>query len=278
MQENMLMRQWEIIPMEKLEIPITIIGAGSVGSFTAFTLAKAGFSNITVIDFDKVEIENMSSQLYRPCDIGKQKVVALKELIKMFCDTDIEVVDGRYESGTFPGIVISALDSMAARKLLWDNHKEVSFGTQLLIDGRMGAETALCFAMQPLDPADCVSYAKTLYTDEQAEHVRCTAKATGYCALALSSHIVKVVKDFLCNEDHNYTRVMEWSLRNNMQICHPKIKPIAFSAEVKLARTPAKPQDLVGALQDTIHRDVGKGRVARTVRTVRKKVVTKKTK
>jgi hypothetical protein len=264
--------------MEKLGIPITIIGAGSVGSFTAFTLAKAGFSNITVIDFDKVEIENMSSQLYRPCDIGKQKVVALKELIKMFCDTDIEVVDGRYDGKPLSGIVIMAVDSMEVRADIWKAHAEIAFGTQLLIDPRMAAESSLCYAMNPLDPADCVSYAKTLYTDEQAVHERCTAKATGYCSLALSSHIVKVIKDFLCNEDHNYTRVMEWSLRNNMQICHPKIKPIALSAEAKLARTPQKPQDLVGALQDTIHRDVGKGRVARTVRTVRKKVVTKKTK
>ena len=189
MLESYLQRQWEILPMEKLDMPITIIGAGSVGSFTTFCLAKMGFSEIRVIDFDAVEIENMSSQLYRPCDIGKQKVAALKELIKAFCDTDIEVVDGRYESGTFPGIVISALDSMAARKLLWDNHKEVSISTKLFVDGRMAAESSLCYAMNPLDPADCISYAKTLYTDEQAVQERCTSKATGYCALSLSAHI-----------------------------------------------------------------------------------------
>ena len=225
MQEAMLIRQWEIIPMDKLGVPITIIGAGSVGSFTAFTLAKMGFCDITVMDFDKVEIENMSSQLYRPCDIGKPKVEALKELIKAFCDTDITAVNKKYERGRFKGILVLALDSMSARKLVWDNHKEVSIGTQLIIDARMASESALSYAMNPLDPTDCASYAKTLYTDEQAEWERCTAKSTGYCALSLSAHIAKVVKDFLCNADHNYTRVMEWSLRNNMQICHPKIKP-----------------------------------------------------
>ena len=140
MQENMLVRQWEIIPMDKLGVPITIIGAGSVGSFTAFILAKAGFCDITVIDFDNVEAENVSSQLYRPSDIDKPKVVALKELIKMFCDTDIEVSNRRYERGRFKGIVVMAVDSMAARKLVWDNHAKTAVGTQLIIDGRMAAE------------------------------------------------------------------------------------------------------------------------------------------
>lgn len=240
MREEYLQRQWEIIPMEKLGMPITIIGAGSVGSFTAFTLAKMGFCDIKVIDFDKVEIENMSSQLYRPSDIGKQKVAALKELIKTFCDTDIEVVDGKYDGSVLPGIVIMAVDSMAVRSAIWKAHAEVAIGTQLIVDGRMGAETAICFAMQPLDPTDCVSYAKTLYTDEKAVQERCTAKATGYCSLSLAAHIAKVVKDFVCNEDHNYIRVMEWSLRNNMQICNPKIRPAPVSQPALPARKVVK--------------------------------------
>ena len=40
---------------------ITIVGLGSLGSFTALLLAKNGV-NLNLIDFDKVSIENLSSQ------------------------------------------------------------------------------------------------------------------------------------------------------------------------------------------------------------------------
>ena len=43
---------------------ILIVGAGGIGSTTAYTLAKMGCSNITVVDFDEVEIHNCSSQFY----------------------------------------------------------------------------------------------------------------------------------------------------------------------------------------------------------------------
>ena len=53
---------------------ITIIGVGCTGSFITLNLAKLGFNNINIIDFDKVEEENIPNQFYREKDIGKPKV------------------------------------------------------------------------------------------------------------------------------------------------------------------------------------------------------------
>ncbi len=47
----------------------------------------------------------------------------------------------------------------------------------------------------------------------------------------------------------------------------PRLSPL--SPQARSSRVPMKPADLANALQDTVHRDVGRSRVARTVRTRR---------
>ena len=208
-----LTRQLDLIPIEVLGQPITIIGAGAIGSFTALQLAKMGFVDITVFDDDTIEVENMNCQFYRFKDIGKKKVLALKELIKDFTDVTIEAVSARYESGFFPGIVISAVDSMAVRKLIWDNHKSQSLNTKYIIDPRMGAENAMMYIMSPMREDDIASYEKSLYTDENAVQERCTAKATIYTANLLSGMVSKAVKDIVTN--NAYPRTLIWSIAAN---------------------------------------------------------------
>jgi molybdopterin/thiamine biosynthesis adenylyltransferase len=117
-----LTRQLDIIPVDVLGEPITIIGAGAIGSFTALSLVKMGFGNIRVFDFDTVDVVNLNSQFYRFKDIGKLKVRALADLIHEFTDVRIEAIGKPYTGGVFAGIVISAVDSMQIRKLIWDEH------------------------------------------------------------------------------------------------------------------------------------------------------------
>lgn len=222
--ENLhLARQFDLIPASVLNEPITIIGAGAIGSFTTLALAKMGFENLKVYDFDTIEIENMNSQFYRRQDIGKPKVLALKDLVKDFTDVEIKAKNEPYVSGYFPGIVIMAVDSMKVRKLIWDNHKEISFHTKLIIDGRMGGESALIYAMNPLDQKDISSYEKTLYTDENAVEERCTAKATMYTVQSITGQICKIVKDYLTNSTP-YARITTWNIAKNAYQSYPALK------------------------------------------------------
>lgn len=215
--QQALVRQSELIPLDALEVPVTIIGAGAVGSFTALSLVKMGFENITVYDFDKIETANMNCQFYRVGDIGKFKVEALKELIKDFTGVEIEVKCERYESGTFPGIVIMCVDSMSVRKLIWENHKEIAFNTKIVIDARMAIQQVLCYAMKPLVEKDIVSYDKTLYTDGDSHEERCTNKAIVFTVMSIAGLICKIVKDFVT--DKPYSRVTMWNIENNKQEC-----------------------------------------------------------
>lgn len=227
-----LMRQLAIIPMDILETPITIIGAGAIGSHTAMALAKMGFQSISVWDDDIVSVENMNSQGYPKSTIDRKKVEALAELIEEWTGIDIEPIDARYGvdkemtgEGMFNGIVISAVDNMATRRLIWENHKGKAVGTQAIIDPRMGAEMGLLYTMHPLDPKDQEAYEKVLYDDLVALPDPCTAKATIYTALLMAGMVCKAVKDEL-TQHTVYPRVLNWNIRDNAMQSWGSRKPM----------------------------------------------------
>lgn len=192
-----LTRQAEIIPLAVLDKKITMIGAGAVGSWTSLCLAKMGFTNQTVIDMDCIDIENMNCQFYPVCEVNAQKTEALADLVGEFTGEEIEVKDEEYKGASIMGdITISAVDSMEVRKNIFENCY-----TDYLIDPRMSAETLLLYVINMKDPKIKESYAKTLYTDGEAVHERCTAKSTIYCANILSGLVCKAVKNIACGEE-----------------------------------------------------------------------------
>lgn len=208
-----LTRQADLIPEQALGEQITIIGAGAIGSWVTLALAKMGFENLTVYDHDTIEIENMNSQFYPMRCIGESKVQALCKLVHDFTHVKVTGRPCKYEKGTFPSIVIAAVDSMAVRRTIWENHKGKAFGTRAIIDPRMGAENALLYVMNPMSDADAKSYAASLYSDKEATQERCTAKATIYTANMLSGLVCKAVKDLVTRPD--YLRIAQWNIAND---------------------------------------------------------------
>lgn len=210
-----LTRQSDLIPQAVLKTPITVIGAGAIGSFTVLSLCKMGFTDITVYDFDVVSVENMSCQWYRFEDIGRPKVEALAEIIFMFTQVRIRALNEKFlEQRIGSGIVISAVDSMAVRKTIWESIKGKPF-IKWLIDPRMAAEYALSYVMAPNDDKDQIAYEKTLYSDANSVQEPCTAKATMYTAAMIAGHVAKQVKDLVTEKP--YARVTDWNIGINKQ-------------------------------------------------------------
>src|SRR5207244_2983363 len=83
-------RQLDLITPGELKLPITVVGAGGIGSPTALALAKMGCSRLTVYDPDLVEPHNLPNQFYRLKDSARPKVEALRDLIRSF--TGLEIV------------------------------------------------------------------------------------------------------------------------------------------------------------------------------------------
>jgi hypothetical protein len=187
-------RQLDIVNMDNLRtIPITIIGSGSVGSFTALSLAKMGAENITVYDDDKVEPHNLPNQFFRMKDVGKKKVVALAKIVKDFTGIEIKVIPERYNGGNLSGVVLITVDSMASRKIVWDNcymHPAV----KLYVDSRMGAQIYDIQSFRPTDKDAVKSYEATWYDDKDAIQERCSEKAIIYTVMAMANILCNIVK------------------------------------------------------------------------------------
>lgn len=57
-----------------VRLRVGVIGAGSVGGFVAEALARTGFEDVTLIDFDSIEIHNLDRLVYAtPGDVGHPK-------------------------------------------------------------------------------------------------------------------------------------------------------------------------------------------------------------
>jgi len=59
------------------ELPVVVCGAGALGANLTETLARQGFERLTVIDRDRVEEHNLSTQPYYKGDIGALKAKML---------------------------------------------------------------------------------------------------------------------------------------------------------------------------------------------------------
>lgn len=61
-----------------IRLRVGVIGAGSVGGFVAEALARTGFEDVTLIDFDAVKLHNLDRLLYATkADVGKAKAQVL---------------------------------------------------------------------------------------------------------------------------------------------------------------------------------------------------------
>lgn len=209
---NYLMRHLDLLPPEKCQVPVTVIGAGAIGSMTVLQLVKMGFYDVTVYDFDKVSEENMSCQWFRVRDIGKPKVKALKELIADFTGIEIKTYDCKWDGQVHPGYVISSVDDMEVRKKIFDAHAD-GFNTHYVIDPRMSAERALLYVMNPRDLKDIESYRKAWYPNSDSTQESCTSKATMYTACLISGLVCKALKDLVMGDA--YPRVTQWNIKQD---------------------------------------------------------------
>lgn len=213
LKQQTLVRQLDLIPLACLKIPITVIGAGAVGSHVVTSLAKMGMEDITVFDADTVSPENMNAQGFGLHQVGVAKVDALHKAILEMNGTKITAMKARYLVGAFPGIVISAVDNMETRRLIWENHKEKALSTIAIIDPRMAIEDLALYTMNPMSPIDQKTYEKTLYTDAESVQERCTMKSTIYTASLLSGLVCKAVKDLITGS--KYSRTVLWNVKEN---------------------------------------------------------------
>lgn len=219
-----LTRQLSLIPTEVLDKRITIVGCGAIGSFLALSLAKMGATNLCLYDFDEVSIVNMSNQFFRFSDIGKNKALALRDLIKDFTGVEVDAVPEAFTSAQgMVGYIVSAVDSMIARKFIYDSVCSTPNGVSIIIDPRMAAEQYTQYTIKVQEQAERTRYNKVMFDDSQTVEAPCTAKSTVYTATLAAGCIVKTVKNLLLNEP--YPKNIFWHIKHSQD-------PMAMSSGV----------------------------------------------
>jgi hypothetical protein len=83
---------------------------------------------------------------------------------------------------------------MASRQRLWHGSIRFRAGVQLYVDARMGGEVCRVYSVRPTDPDDVRAYEATLYDDDQADDVACTAQAIIYNVLVIAGLVANQVK------------------------------------------------------------------------------------
>lgn len=187
-------RQVNLIDPDKLNMPILVVGAGSIGSWTSLALLKLGCQDVTVVDFDDVGEENIGSQIYNSYDIGKWKVDAFKEKAALLVETLPKIiVDPVNDAHTIPSsyeIVISAVDNMQARK---DIFKQLNPGKAWFLDGRMAANNIQVFATKMDDPDRVGFYDSTLFSSDDALPIACSERSVVYNCFVISGLLTDLV-------------------------------------------------------------------------------------
>lgn len=106
-------------------VHVGLAGAGGLGSNCAVNLARSGFKNLRVVDFDRVDISNLNRQFYFWSQVGREKVYALRDnLLQINPDVNVEAVMARVVPENycklFSGchILVEALDDPREKRML----------------------------------------------------------------------------------------------------------------------------------------------------------------
>lgn len=187
-------------------LDVVLVGAGGIGSYLGLFLGRLQH-NLYIYDGDDYSVENMSGQLTRISDLGKNKAVALAELLKDFCGLTNAETFGWFEEDSMIGdIVFTGLDNMKARKLVfeaWYNYyldkKANGDDTSMMIffDGRLALENFEIFVVEPHQAEE---YKKTLFDDSEVEDPVCTLKQTSHAAGMIATKMVAFFTNWLSNK------------------------------------------------------------------------------
>jgi molybdopterin-synthase adenylyltransferase len=106
---------------------VTLCGAGALGSHFADNLVRQGFGPLRVIDKDRVEPHNVSTQLYGEADVGAWKVEVLRNRLFRTAGVEMEAISKELTAKNArsllkdSGLVVDTFDNSASRRLVQEH-------------------------------------------------------------------------------------------------------------------------------------------------------------
>jgi molybdopterin-synthase adenylyltransferase len=111
---------------------MTLCGAGALGSHLADNLVRQGFGPLRIIDHDRVEEHNISTQLYGESEIGAWKVEALRSRLFRAASVEVDAVNKELTERNArallkdAALVVDTFDNSASRRLVQEQCRALS--------------------------------------------------------------------------------------------------------------------------------------------------------
>lgn len=112
---------------------ILIIGVGGVGGYAIETLIRSGIENITLVDYDKIDISNINRQIIaKESNIGKSKVEEWKKrILEINNNVNVTIIKEKITKDNIDILfnkkydyIIDACDTVIVKKILIKKCKE----------------------------------------------------------------------------------------------------------------------------------------------------------
>lgn len=193
---------------------ILIIGAGATGSRVFMALVEFGFTNIDVIDFDRVELHNLANQAFVTEDIGKLKVEALRD--RYIAKTgDQPPQEMRFIEGKMPmegyepaGTVFLLTDTMSSRREIYETCLKDNFLITRVIETRMASLYGNVFMFTPANDLQAKKWVSTLIDDSQGEVSACgTSISVGTTASLIANYAVMNMVNAMTNPEGSVAQI-----------------------------------------------------------------------
>jgi molybdopterin/thiamine biosynthesis adenylyltransferase len=170
---QLLLDHWDQAKLAKSTV--LVAGIGALGSIVALDLVLTGIGKAIIVDFDTVEVSNLSRQLlFRSEDVGESKATVAGQRLRQL-NPDVQVLALNSSVQEVPSavweetdLIIDGLDTFEARR--WLNSLCISKNKPLIHGGMYGwwgnvqrvvpFETP-CLECQPLIPAERLQKACT---------------------------------------------------------------------------------------------------------------------
>jgi len=194
--EKRYTRQADIVPAERMaNLTVTVVGVGAIGRQIALQLTAMGIAKLQLIDFDRVEIENLCCQGYLEHDLGRLKVEATSQMCWLInSQVTVEPVGQRFQRSAAVGdVLFCCVDDINIRRLIWEAVKD---RVSVFVDTRMSASVARVIAVA--DSSGREHYPTTLFGAGEAYRGTCTAKSTIYTANIAAGLAIAQFTKWLC--------------------------------------------------------------------------------
>ena len=177
-------------------VSATVIGIGAIGRQVALQLAAIGTPQIQLVDFDMVELNNITTQGYRTQDLGLAKVNATAQSIRELDDSIlVETISNRFRPSLDIGeVIFCCVDSISVRAAIW---RSVNRKCEFWTDGRMLGEMIRILTVTKDFGVD--QYAETLFPQIQAHAGSCTSRSTIYASSIAAGLMVHQLTRWLRN-------------------------------------------------------------------------------